>query len=52
MFYMRVRDKENKNLRDEEGENHPFYLVIAIWPQKSGKLGQRCNMSRTVVPRA
>lgn len=25
---------------DERGENRPFYLVIAIWPQKSGKLGQ------------
>lgn len=28
------------NLRDERGENRPFYLVIAIWPQKSGKLGR------------
>jgi len=28
------------DLRDERSENRPFYLVIVIWPQKSGKLGQ------------
>lgn len=29
-----------KNLRDERDEDRSFYLVIAIWPQKSKKLGQ------------